>query len=370
MNQNNFLIKTIIIFFCFTLCSFSQAIYDGTGAAEYGDSWCSTFNNYGACYKVYTNDCANFVSQCLIEGGGMDLSGGSVDACGCIVNAGDLESFLESVNGITTFADLDDTSDPELMANASVGDVIVFHGTTNHATIISSVEKNGGNKTIYLDAHSSGQCALLLEYMYSGSFTSFTFLHNGSNVGFNDYVKIPSGTTPINYPGGNVTYVGQFVDADGSGSTANSWDWSLSFLSDKGTYIVASATGLTTGDPWQYSWTVNVGTLPNGYNWSRNSNGQIMGKVTVGCWDSDGYYHSAEMDISYNDVPPNNDFVYKTISTAQPNLTAHNSIQISNSQILSPGSINFIAGSSIYIYPETNIASGSWVTFTINPSQQ
>jgi hypothetical protein len=157
MCKTNLLVKTVLVFWCFVFIGYSS--YKPLDGADYAEAWCSdglyNSQNDGTCspYKVYpSDDCANFVSQCL-KNGGMDLSDatepGEPDACGCITGAADLEDYLsnstdwQATTGLTSLSNIPN--------NLSVGDVVVWHGTNNHATIVVTV--NGS--TVLLAAHTT-----------------------------------------------------------------------------------------------------------------------------------------------------------------------------------------------------------------------
>ena len=79
----------LILLFGFNYSSMGQ--YDPAAAAAFSDIYwdyaSGTIPGYPIDYG--SNDCANFVSQCLIAGGlnlsaGANGSGNGVDACGCI----------------------------------------------------------------------------------------------------------------------------------------------------------------------------------------------------------------------------------------------------------------------------------------------
>ena len=74
--------------------------YNPQAAVNYAETWCHVYNsnNPNICdpYKDYRDsggDCANFVSQSLIAGG-LDLSAGTVDSCGCIISCTMLNNYL------------------------------------------------------------------------------------------------------------------------------------------------------------------------------------------------------------------------------------------------------------------------------------
>jgi hypothetical protein len=91
---------------------FAVAQYRPNDAAAYADQWATNGTSQGSkydgsdpayhnpAYLWYSADCANFVSQCLIEGG-LTLSGCGIDNKGCMYNCDDLDVYLRDVVGAT-----------------------------------------------------------------------------------------------------------------------------------------------------------------------------------------------------------------------------------------------------------------------------
>jgi hypothetical protein len=147
--------------------------YTPGSGVSYANQYCSSYNSKqdGTCspYKVYSdNDCANFISQCLINGG-MVLSG--TDPCGCIIAALNLESFLLSASGWSATSNYTSTTPP---SNLAAGDVIIWHGNTTHSTIVSQVS----GSSAYLDYHTSNRCNASFSGMFS-EFSYCTIFHYG-----------------------------------------------------------------------------------------------------------------------------------------------------------------------------------------------
>ena len=69
-----------------------------TGAASsYARKYCSRYNSRYKNYAGVGGDCANFVSQCVSEGGGLSLSGCSGrDSCGMLPAVSNLKTCLRS----------------------------------------------------------------------------------------------------------------------------------------------------------------------------------------------------------------------------------------------------------------------------------
>src|ERR1039458_8939334 len=79
--------------------SYSGQVYSMSVATLYANTW---WNGQNGRYNYYSSeDCANFVSQCLIAGG-LDLSTGSTDAYGSIINTTSLKSYLTSIGASFT----------------------------------------------------------------------------------------------------------------------------------------------------------------------------------------------------------------------------------------------------------------------------
>jgi len=151
--------------------------YDRDAAVTYADCWTvddpnSTLNNSD--YPYYPgNDCANYVSQCLIAGG-HDLSAGTDGhgtgvTSGCIPNCDNLHKHL--VNYQHVEYSKGSTSDP-LPENLQAGDVIIFGDSDDewkHAAIV--VGGSGNNVT--LDAHTNHRKHRPFSFFAS----SFTIVH-------------------------------------------------------------------------------------------------------------------------------------------------------------------------------------------------
>ena len=73
--------------------------YDPQAAANYADTWWNGRNP--AYYDYGYNDCANFVSQCLIAGGLSLGAGPGVDSLGCIPWCDNLHLNLVNSQGAT-----------------------------------------------------------------------------------------------------------------------------------------------------------------------------------------------------------------------------------------------------------------------------
>jgi hypothetical protein len=87
--------------------------------------------------------------------------------------------------------------------------------------------------------------------------------------------------------------------------------------------------------------------------------------------DSDGYHHLDNVGVLYE--PANlysGNIIYEnnTVSSAQPEVEAHQMITAQNDQFLSGGNITFRAGERIDIKDGITIQNGSTTNFTVDPS--
>ncbi len=155
--------------------------YSPAAAASYADTWWNAPNPaYSQTYYNSGNDCAYFVSQCLINGG-LSLSGGGyADGYGCISSCDNLNSNLINYQGCT-HSHLT-SSYPSWFVQ---GDVAIFGTWTNdgdgdptspyeHATI------NVVSGTPALDAHTNNRHHEPVSFYYpssSGGFTTGDFYH-------------------------------------------------------------------------------------------------------------------------------------------------------------------------------------------------
>ncbi len=187
-------------------------------------------------------------------------------------------------------------------------------------------------------------------------------------TGVNDYVKITSGPSGFTYPGSSSTYTCAFTGVPPC--NASSFNWSIGFEYAGGTYTVANATRLGSN----YStWLVQSFTLPAGYPWLRKDNGLVMGKVLVTTTDSDNIPHSDFLMLTYAEQNPYPNYIYfenQTVSSSQPDVTAHNGVSLTNDVITSGGSVSIKGGNSITINDGVNIQNGSTVNFIVDPNLQ
>ncbi|HEY0555963.1 MAG TPA: LamG domain-containing protein [Thermoanaerobaculia bacterium] len=152
----------------------------------------------------------------------------------------------------------------------------------------------------------------------SSRFTDITYTGMVvSSFGISDYVQMISGpsTGPATFSpvSGSplppschlqfcpIYYQAKFFDFDGSGTSVAHWNWKIELYHRKGTYVLLSNSmpGSTISN-----FALNSAfTLPSGYDWVRDANGNIVAKVSVTAMDSDGISHDAGQIVGIN-FPP------------------------------------------------------------------
>ena len=123
-------------------------------------------------------------------------------------------------------------------------------------------------------------------------------------VGIEDEIKITSGPTTLPQ-GAPFTYTAQFYDEYPYGDYIpyNQWNWEMTVYHSLGSIVYKSSYHTNSG------WTSNLGYLPWGYTWTRNTDGSVKAKVKVFATDNHGYYHEDDRYISIL-APPDQPIVY------------------------------------------------------------
>ena len=222
MSRGNFLVCATIffVFWGFTNKAVGQS-YNATGAVAYSEQWINEINDNGTARKSgsvnnglqnqpnyhnkdyiyygtknrtgiqYGNDCANFVSQCLKRGGGLNFTGYSMNSEGHIINCVPLHQYLRgafsnanyetrTVNSSGPVGGVPDWLKP--------GDIVIWWnngvGTSkttgsNHAAIVATNDK-------LLNAHTSNRWQRPTSWFGNGS--------GWRNVSF---YQIPANVTTI-----------------------------------------------------------------------------------------------------------------------------------------------------------------------------
>jgi hypothetical protein len=87
-----------------------------------------------------------------------------------------------------------------------------------------------------------------------------------------------------------------FDDADYCGACVDYWNWRIVLIHSTGTYTFISGDSVYGHN--NCSWTVGIGAIPEGYAWTRNINGSIIGQVLVNAKDNNKNVYSAIKNIS------------------------------------------------------------------------
>ncbi|MBN1594910.1 amidase domain-containing protein [candidate division FCPU426 bacterium] len=171
-------IQTILLLFLIVLFS-APAVYayNASKAVSYANEWYNRRNTDDyANYSSQGGDCANFVSQCLIDGG-MDLSQDeriwSPGVGGTIINCDDLHRHLNEFQHaeINTGTNVNQTP-----SNLSPGDVVIYGDNNDpykHAVIVTSGQGSGAR----IASHSSDVNNVGLSYFLNSSNPNMTFYH-------------------------------------------------------------------------------------------------------------------------------------------------------------------------------------------------
>ena len=124
-------------------------------------------------------------------------------------------------------------------------------------------------------------------------------------VGVNDYIEITSSYEEFP-PGEIISYGARFISYDGT-TYPTRWQWYIDLEHSTGTYRYVEKTvdSARMTDSWWFS----SPAIPNGYSWSRTTNGHIKGKLTVETLDNQAYGNLAELDLEVW-YRPNEPFIY------------------------------------------------------------
>jgi hypothetical protein len=175
--------KSIQILLAFLFIYSSAQAYNPNSAASYADTWtCDVSNSscsstmYNPAFNYYTsNDCANYVSQCLKAGGLILNSGPGIDAWGCIPACDNLN------NNFTTYQNTSWQimySGYPSSSQFTMGDIVMFGDAADpwqHSAI------NVVTGTPALDAHTNNRYHRPVSFYYpSASWDRAYFYHFNS----------------------------------------------------------------------------------------------------------------------------------------------------------------------------------------------
>lgn len=148
----------------------SAATYNPLKAIQYADQW---WNKRNPKFQTYGfNDCANFVSQCLIAGG-LNLHASCLaDKCGSIAQCSSLDAFLTNTLKATVWKKSSTSLAP---TGLLPGDVAIFGNWLgqHHATFVSAKQSNGQP---LFNAHTYDRKRTTLGWLFSG-WTYVTYYH-------------------------------------------------------------------------------------------------------------------------------------------------------------------------------------------------
>ncbi|MFZ2413384.1 MAG: amidase domain-containing protein [Candidatus Cryosericum sp.] len=142
--------------------SVSAGTYNPLKAVQYADQWWNKRNPRFQSYGF--NDCANYVSQCLIAGGLNLRASPSVDKSGSIAQCSSLDTFLTKTLKATVWKTSSSARPPTAL---QPGDVAIFGnwlGLT-HAVFISAKQTNGQP---LFNAHTYDRKRTTLGWLFSG----------------------------------------------------------------------------------------------------------------------------------------------------------------------------------------------------------
>ena len=140
----------------------SAATYNPLKAIQYADQWWNKRNPKFQSYGF--NDCANYVSQCLIAGGLILRANSSVDKSGSIAQCSSLDAFLTNTLKATVWK-----KSPGSLAPTGLqpGDVAIFGNWLGlrHAVFVSAKQSNGQP---LFNAHTYDRKRTTIGWLFSG----------------------------------------------------------------------------------------------------------------------------------------------------------------------------------------------------------
>jgi len=126
----------------------------------------------------------------------------------------------------------------------------------------------------------------------------------GAGTGPSTFSPVSGSPIPSNCPAFcPINYSARFYDFDASGTIVKSWTWKIELYHSRGTYVLPLANPTSSAPAYSDLQITNTFTLPTGYDWFRNANGDILAKVQVVGIDSDTFHHHTEQLVGIN-YPP------------------------------------------------------------------
>jgi hypothetical protein len=140
----------------------SAGTYNPLKAVQYADQWWNKRNPKFQSYGF--NDCANFVSQCLIAGGLNLRASSSADKSGSLAQCTSLDAFLTNTLKATVWKTSSSSSAP---TGLQPGDVAIFGNWLGrrHAVFVSAKQSNGQP---FFNAHTYDVKRTTIGWLFSG----------------------------------------------------------------------------------------------------------------------------------------------------------------------------------------------------------
>ena len=150
-----------ILFSCLIFIASVAFSYNYQKAIDYANNWVfdsngtPIYNVYDSDkkegYKVYLNDCANYVSQCLIAGGQILSNCYFTDDKGCITDCDSLHDYLLN-NLHAEYSSIENSG--TIPDNLTAGDIVIFGDSDDNWTHAAIVVSGVGN-SILLNTHTT-----------------------------------------------------------------------------------------------------------------------------------------------------------------------------------------------------------------------
>ena len=248
----------------------TSSTYDPQAAANYADTW---WNGRNPAYHDYgDNDCANFVSQCLIAGGLSLSAGPGVDSWGCIPYCDNLHLNLVNSQGATHERKNRGESEPIWFVK---GDPALFGNYSDYWTHAVFAVTGDASNYCQCNAHSYNQYHQTISWFFQvdPNFDVCNYYH---------ILSIPIQTPTVETrPATSVTNTGailngRIVSNGGSSIIERRFSWGTTpSCSDDWTANVS-----VSGDYFSYYlYGLNPGTTYYFQAWAKNSEGWSQGEV-------------------------------------------------------------------------------------------
>jgi len=144
--------------------------------------------------------------------------------------------------------------------------------------------------------------------------------------GMEDYIQITESDNEF-YENDELYYEAAFIDAPPDGDFIVDWDLTITLYSTEGDYNYLFIDDPSNYYPIDEAWWdfIIAPMLPDGLQFIRNSEGQIMGNLEISGMDNDEWTHYASSEVSINKEPNQPDLFYIPSSGTSANLHLLNS---------------------------------------------